>query len=538
MLTKITKIAVFLFAALMLALPVAAQSTPVILRYPISPDPEHLNPYTGTTIAIGTVTRNIFEGLVTRDPKTSEIKPLLADTWEISADGLTYTFHLHKGVLFHNVAGVKYDNDDREFKADDWIWSAEHATSDDDKISQHPEFTEGVVGVDDFKAGKAEHISGIRKIDDYSIEIKLTEPNRLFLIFVGGVPAVPPEAFRQLGDNFANTPVGTGPFQFIQWQRDSFLELAKNPDYWQAGKPSVDGIKYINVPDANTQLLQYRQNELDFLFSIPTGQIQAVKDEFGDQYNEEPGMNVRYFGFKMTTGFFADKPLVRQAFAHAFNRDLVWNDLMEGARYPADLGYLPPAMAASTPKTIYDYNMDKAADLLRQAGFPNGEGIPPIDLYVFSSAADELSLPVLQDDLKKLGVTLNIKVEDASTYWDHVGEDDVWFFLSGWSANSADPFEVMNYLFLDGSDDTKYDNRDVDALLRQAMKETDESKRAELYQQAHDLIVADSPWVVSAYSKVSWLQKPWISGFSPDPGGTYTARLADVTVDASKMAAS
>jgi ABC-type transport system substrate-binding protein len=195
-------------------------------------------------------------------------------------------------------------------------------------------------------------------------------------------------------------------------------------------------------------------------------------------------------------------------------------------------------MDASTPANIYEYNLERAAELLEEAGFPGGEGLPEFDLYVFSSAASELSLPVLQEDLRSLGVTINIVAEDASTYWDHIGQDDVEMFLSGWSAGLNDPSDVFNFLFLDGRDDTHYNNEEVNALLRQAMIETDVTVRADLYQQAHDLITADSPWIVSAYSKLSWLQKPWLEGYNPGPGGLHTVSLADVSIDVAARDAS
>ncbi len=527
------KVVFLLLIASLLVIPVGAQDAGYELRYPMSPDPEHLNPFTATTIAISSVNNNIYEGLLGLNAVTGEFVPRLAESWEISDDGLNYTFNLRHGVLFHDTGNVEFVDGDREFKSDDWICAAEHSVTDDESISAHPEWLESVVGSDEFKAGDADSISGIVAPDDYTLDITLKEPNRLFLTQLG-VPGMPCEVVNNIED-YINSPVGTGPFQFVEWQRDSFLKLAANPDYYEEGKPTVAGVRFINVPDDNTALLQYREGELDFLTSFPTGQRQSVLDEFSDQYNERPGFNVRYFGFKMDTGFFYENPLVREAFAHAFNRDLVWNDLMEGARFPADEGYLPPPMDTDPETPLYDYNPETAADLLTQAGFPGGEGIPEITLYVFSSARDELSLPVLQQDLKDLGVTMNIEVEDSSTYWDHIGQDDVIFFLSGWSAGLTDPSDVLNYLFLDGRDDTHYDNPAVDDLLRQAMVEYDPAARKDLYQQSLDLIAADSPWIVSAYSKVYWLQKPYIQNFNPGGGGTYTARLADVTVDASAM---
>lgn len=534
-------LAILLVIALVLPLAaVSAQEDAVVLRYPINPDPEHLNPFTATTIAIGVINRNIYEGLFKLDDATGEIEPWLAESYDVSEDRLTYTFHLRQGVLFQEAEGVTYDDGDREYKAEDYIWAAQILDSDDETVSQHADDLSNIVGAAEFRAGEADTISGITAVDDYTIEVQLVQADRLFPL-KASVPAVPREAYEQLGEEFNTRPVGTGPFMFVEWLRDDHITVTANPDYWQEGMPMVDGIEFINVADANTQLLLYRENELDFLFSFPTGQVTAVREEFADEIQSNPGLNVRYFGFDMEQGFFAEHPLVRQAFAHSFNRDLVWNELMEGSRFPGDLGVLPPLMPASTPATIYEYNLERAAELLDEAGFPLNEetglrdDLPAIELYVFGSARDELSFPVLQADLGSIGVRLLIVIEDNSTYWNHIGEDDVIFFLSGWSAGQPDPSDVLDFLFLDGRDDTHYNNPEVNDLLRAAQAEYDDDARNELYQQAHDLIMADAPWIVSAYSRVEWAQKPWIQGFTPGGGGTYTARLWEVSVDASMM---
>ena len=521
------KIVFLILVLTLLAMPAAAQEGNE-LRIPMFPDPEHLNPFTSTTVAISNVNNNIYEGLLGLDNPTGEYIPRLAESYTLSDDNLSYTFNLRQGVMFHDTGTVEFADGNREFTSEDFICAAEHSVNEDETVSAHPEWLESVVGYDEFLAGEADSISGLSAPDAYTINMTLKAPNVLFLTTLG-VPGIPCEVVADM-ESYINSPVGTGPFQFVEWQRDSFLQLAANPDYYQEGKPGVDGVRFINVPDENTALLQYREGDLDFLFGLPTGQRNEVITEFADEYNELEGYNVRYFGFKMDQGFFAENPLVRQAFAHAFNRDLVWNDLMEGARFPANAGDLPPAMSTETEATLYPYDMARAAELLVEAGFPEGDGIPEIDLWVFSSAAQELSLPVLQQDLATLGVTLNINVEDASTYWDHIGEDDVIMFLSGWSAGLPDASDVLNYLFYDERDDTAYNNPAVNDLLEQAMTEFDDVARNDLYQQALELIAADSPWIVSAYGKLSWLQKPYIENFNPGAGGTYTARLADVTI--------
>lgn len=212
-------LALMLVALIAAPFAVQAQSENGYLRYPINPDPEHLNPFTGTTIAISTIVNNVYEGLVSADPETSEPIPWLAESWDVSDDNLTYTFNLRQGVMFHDVPWVEYENDDREFKADDWIWAAKLSLSSDETVSQHPEWMENVVGAAEFTEGTAEDVEGIVMVDDYTIEITLTAPNRLFLRKLG-VPAVPQEAYEQLGDDFALQPIGTGPYQFVEWLRD------------------------------------------------------------------------------------------------------------------------------------------------------------------------------------------------------------------------------------------------------------------------------------------------------------------------------
>ncbi len=527
-------IAALVLVALLAPAALSAQPADNVLRYPITVEPEHLNPFTANTIAIGTVTRNIFEGLTWYNPQTGELEPALAESWTISDDKMTYTFNLRQGVLFHQIAGVEYAEGEREVTADDILWNYEIALNADTNISSQAEGLTNIAGAVEFTNGEAETVAGIKVVDPYTLEITLTVPDRLFLYGWGNLSVTSQAAYEQLGEAFNNTPVGTGPFQFVEWLRQDRIVLERNPDYWREGFPKVDGIRFINYGDANTALLDFRAGELDFLFAFPTGQRAAIIEEFSDLYHEKPGLHLRYFGFDMTQGFFFENPLVRKAFNHALNRDLIWNELEEGARYPANLGVLPPSMPASTPSITYPYDLERANELLTEAGFPpldpndwskGREGFPEINMQVLASLQNQLAIPVWQEDLRKLGITMTIEVEEGATYWDHIEEDDVILFISGWSAGLIDPSDTMDFLFYKGIDNTEYDNPEVDALLEAARVEYDEEARTALYQQAHDLIMADAPVVASAYSKVTWLQQPWIENFNPGGGGTYTAPL-------------
>lgn len=491
------------------------------LRYPISADPEHLDAWRSTTVATRRVLVNIYEGLTTFDPKGGDVVPLLADSWDISDDGLTYTFHLKHGVQFQAAPGVTYD--DREMTADDVEWSFLRYLTNDTDISEHPEYLSSLAGAEAYLAGEADGVSGMRVVDPYTLELTLTAPNHRFLADLVNAYVVPREALDGLGSGLSNAPVGTGPFLFDSWRRDDRLVLKANPDYWEAGAPSLDSVVFMNVPDNTTGLLQYRQGELDLLLDFPDGQLKSIQSEYTDEYHEASGLNVRYWGFKMTEPPFADNVALRQAFNYAVDRDLIWTTLMEGARLPGNAGVLPPAMPAADVQG-YPYDLEKAKAKLAEAGYPGGQGLEPITLYYFASASDAPQV-AFQEMLAQIGVSIVLQKEDSSTYWTHVGEPDVKLFLSGWSADFADPSEVLDFLFAHARDDTKYDNPEVDRLLDQARATSDVDARNAIYLKAHQMIMADAPWIVGGYSKIAYLLKPNVQDFYVSSAGTYRTPL-------------
>lgn len=497
------------------------------LRYPISADPEHLDAWRSTTVATRRVIVNVYEGLTAFHPETGEIIPLLADSWDISEDGLTYTFHLKQGVLFQEAEGVTYA--DREMTAKDVEWSFLRYLTEDTNISEHPEYLSSLVGAKEYLANETDEVSGMRVVDDYTIELTLTAPNHRFLADIVNAYVVSQAALDGLGDRLSNAPVGTGPFLFDSWRRDDQLVLVANPDYWEPGAPSLDKVVFMNVPDPTTGYLQYRQGEIDVLLDFPDGQFETIKAEFADEYYETTGLNVRYWGFKMDEPPFEGNVALRQAFNYAVDQELIWDILMEGGRFPGTEGVLPPSMPAADVAG-YEYDVEKAKEKLAEAGYPNGEGLEPITLYYFSTASAAPQV-AFQEMLAQIGVAIDLQSEDGTTYWTHVGEPDVKLFLSGWSADFDDPSEVLDYLFAHGRDDTHYDNPVVNDLLDQARATSDVDARNAVYLEAHETIMADAPWIVSGYSKVQYLLKPNVGNFLVSAAGTYRTPLKYVTLD-------
>jgi len=544
-----TLLMVLMLASLTLAPLSMAQSEDGFIRYPITADPEHLNPFIADTITIGTVNRNIFEGLTRLNAETGEIEPAIAESWEVGENengNQTFTFTIRPGVLFHQIDGIEYADGEREVTANDIMWNYMVALNADENISirSGDAALQSILGASEYieameamiEAGdevplinEDMTVEGLEVVDDYTFRITLAQPDRLFLIN-GMISIVSPEAYMQLGDDVSNTPVGTGPYQFVEWRRQDTLVIEANPDYYVEGLPMNPGIRFINYGDANTALLDYREGNLDFLFSFPSGQRQTIIDEFGDQFNEKPGLHIRYWGFNMETGFLSEQPLVRRALAHALDRETAWDILAEGARFPANLGFLPPSFPAAVPSTLYPYDLDVAAQLLEEAGFPNGEGLPVMKIHLLEVISDEAQVVVWQQALESLGVQVEFIVEDGGTYWDSIVQDDAMIFQNGWAAGIVDPSDVFDYLLYQGNGSMRYDNPVVNELLDQARAELDPTVREGLYQQVHDIIMEDTVVIPSAYSKVSWLQKDYVEGFLPGGGGTYTAPMWNVSL--------
>lgn len=543
MLKRSFLVVVLIFSMVLSGMLVSAQAEDDFIRFPITTDPEHLNPFISDTIAVGQVNRNIYEGLTQYNQATGEIDPALATEWTVETNDegqQVFTFTLREGVLFHEVEGVE----DREVTADDVLWNYMVALSGDDDISIRAGELDFILGAAEYTAAyeaaveagedvplilEDVPVAGLEAVDDYTFRITLAQPDRLFLIN-GMISITSPEAYAVLGDDFNDTPVGTGPYQFVEWLRQDRVVLEANPDYWVEGLPMNAGIRFINYGDANTALLDYRQGNLDFLFSFPTGQRQAIIDEFGTEFTTQPGYHIRYWGYNMEDGYLADKPLVRRALAHALDRETAWNIFEEGARFPADLGFLSPSMPASTPETTYPYDLELAAELLAEAGFEGGEGLETIKIYLLEVISEEAQIVVWAEALDSLGVPYELIIEDGSTYWDNIVTDAADIFQNGWAAGLNDPSDIFDFLVLDGNGSMRYDNDTVNGLLREARTELDPAVREGIYQQVHNIIMDDTIVIPSAYNKISWLQKSYVEGFVPGGNGIHSAALWNVTL--------
>lgn len=459
----------------------------------------------------GTGDKLAFSGLVAFDPRLNLI-PDLAQTWSISSDGLTYTFTLRPNATFH---------DGRKVNAQDVIYSWERAADPKTQSDTVVTYLGDIVGVADMRAGKSNHISGLRALDDEHLQVQLDAPKPYFL-----EKLTYPTAFIvdqnniESGADWIYRPNGTGPYKLIQWKRGQQIVYQAYPDFY-LGRP---GIPYVVINlYAGMPTSLYESGDVDM-----AGVDLSSVDRFLDP--TEPLHTQLYSGVDLCTGYVVfdttkppfDDLKVRQAFTEAFDRQKYIDVVMNGHALPA-IGPYPPGLPGfNTGLRGLPFDPAAARALLAQSKYGGAAGLPPI-VYTdagFGSFVSPDVAAMAQMWKQYLGVTLTIENIEPSFFYDqtyagHHGQ----IFGGGWCADYPDPENFADVLFHTGSEQNTggYSNPSLDKLLEQARVQQDVSKRIQMYQQAEQMIVEDAPVLFTAHSLSYMLVKPYLKGFGLTP---------------------
>ncbi|WP_205174701.1 ABC transporter substrate-binding protein [Bacillus pakistanensis] len=461
------------------------------------------------------VTKNIFETLVDFGQQDTEIHPALAEDWEISEDGLTYTFMLRKGVKFQ---------DGTDFNADAVVTNFERwANGTKDEFYYYASMFGG------FKGDEGHVIKEVKAIDEHTVEFTLKRPQAPFLKNLAMSPfgIVSPKALEELGDKLAENPkdAGTGPFKFVEWKRNDKIVLEKNEDYWKEGYPKLEQVIFKSIPENSARLNALISGEIDLADGVNPSDAEQVENAEGLKLFERPSMNVGYLGLTTTREPF-NNPKVRQALNHAVNKQAIIDAFFEGKAETAK-NPMPPVIAGYNDDIEgYEYDPEKAKKLLAEAGFPDG-----FEMELWAMPVPRPYMPdgqkvaeAIQADFAKIGVKAEIVSYEWATYLEkaRLGEADA--FLLGWTGDNGDADNFL-YVLLDkdniGSNNyTYYSNDELHKLLIEAQSEVDEEKRKELYKKAQEIIHADAPWVPLAHSTPLLAGKENIKNFYPHPTGS------------------
>ncbi|CAM5207726.1 Glutathione-binding protein GsiB OS=Ureibacillus acetophenoni OX=614649 GN=SAMN05877842_104156 PE=3 SV=1 [Ureibacillus acetophenoni] len=482
---------------------------PQILVFGRGGDSVSLDPAIVTDGESFKVTENIFETLLNFGPQDTTINPGLAKEWEVSEDGLTYTFKLQEGVKFH---------DGTDFNADAVVKNVERWKGG---AAEQFYYFHSM-----FKANGEDIIESVVAEDEYTVVFKLTRPQSPFLKNIAMSPfgIASPTAFESAGDKFGDNPVGTGPFKFVEWKRNDSITIEKNPDYWQEGLPKLDKVIFRSIPDNSARLNALLAGEIDLADGINPSDANIIEGNADLQLIERPSMNIGYLGLTNTRPPF-DNKLVRQAVNYAIDKQAIIDAFFDG-RAQAAVNPMPPSISGYNDDIAgYEYNPEKAKELLAEAGYDGTE----IELWAMPVPRPYMPdgqkvAEAIQKNLADVGIPAKIQTVEWATYLDKANQGEFDAFLLGWTGDNGDADNFI-YTLLDkdniGSNNyAYYSNDELHELLIAAQSEVDEEVRNSLYKQAQEIIHEDAPWVPLAHSIPLLAAKKGVTGYLPHPTGS------------------
>ncbi|QOF72572.1 ABC transporter substrate-binding protein [Aminobacter sp. SR38] len=475
--------------------PKAKQGGAITITY--KDDVATLDPAIGYDWQNWSMIKSLFDGLMDYEPGTTTLRPELAESYEISPDGKTFTFKLRKGVKFHNG---------REMTADDVKYSLDRVTNPKTQ-SPGAGFFASINGYDDVAGGKSESLAGVTVVDPSTVKIELSRPDATFLhvMAINFSHVVPKEEVEKYGADFGKHPVGTGAYKMAEWTLGQRLVFERNPDYWHKGLPYIDKITFEIGQEPIVALLRLQNGEVD----VPGDGIPPAKFQ---EVMADPEQKARVVeGGQLQTGYVTmntqmppfDNVKVRQAVNMAINKDRIVK-LINNRAVPANQP-LPPSMPGYDKAfTGYAFDVDKAKALLGEAGHPDGF---ETELFVMNTDPNPRIAQAIQQDLAAIGIKASIQSLAQANVIAAGGEKDgapmIWSGGMAWIADFPDPSNFYGPILgcggavQGGWNWAWYCNKELDEKAAAADSIVDPAKaeeRAKLWGEIYARIMADAPW--------------------------------------------
>ncbi|HDR0611720.1 ABC transporter substrate-binding protein [Pasteurella multocida] len=521
---KLTKLSL---AVLAMTSTAAFAAAPKTFVYCSEASPSYLSPVLGTDGAtIDASGQAMFNGLTTFERGTTNVIPALAEKWDVSEDGKTYVFHLRKGVKFHSNKDFKPT---RDFNADDVVFSFNRQLD-----PNHPYHKvsggsyEYFIGMD-----MQNIIDKVEKVDDYTVKISLKVPNAPFLAnlamdFASIYSAQYADAMAKAKtpEKLDSAPIGTGPFEFVSYQKDSAVRYKAFENYWQ-GKAKIDRLVFSITPDASVRYAKLQKGECHAAPYPNPADIAKLKADSNITLLTKPGLNVGYLNFNVQKAPF-DNVKVRQALNYAVNKDAIIESVYQGAGQVAK-NPIPPTMWSYNDEVKdYAYDLEKAKALLKEAGFENGF---ETDLWAmpvsrpYNPNARRMA-ELVQADWEKVGVKAKIVSYEWGEYLKRMRAGDHQTGMMGWTGDNGDPDNFLNTLLScaaveSGSNYANFCHKEFNDLVTKAAQVTDPAERTALYQQAQLVFKEQAPWITIAHSTTYFPVRKEVKGYVIDPFGLH-----------------
>ena len=485
----------------------------IIITY--KDDVATLDPAIGYDWQNWSMIKSLFDGLMDYEPGTTTLRPELAESYEISEDGQTFTFKLRPGIKFHNG---------RELTADDVKYSLERVVNPETQ-SPGAGFFASIKGFDEVANGSTTSLSGVTVVDPLTVKIELARPDATFLhvLALNFAHVVPKEEVEKYGADFGKNPVGTGAYKMTDWTLGQHVVFEKNPDYWNKGLPYLDKITFEVGQEPIVALLRLQKGEVDVPGDgIPPAKFQEVMADPDQKARVVEGgqLHTGYITMNTTMAPF-DNVKVRQAVNMAINKDRIVQ-LINNRAVPANQP-LPPSMPGySKDYKGYAYDVEKAKALLAEAGHPDGF---ETELYVMNTDPNPRIAQAIQQDLAAIGIKANIQSLAQANVIAAGGEKDgapmIWSGGMGWIADFPDPSNFYGPILGCGGavpggwNWSWYCNEELDKKAAEADSITDPTKAEERYKmwgEIYEAIMADAPWVPVFNEQRFTMRSPRMAG--------------------------
>jgi oligopeptide transport system substrate-binding protein len=455
----------------------------------------------------GSGDKRVYSGLVSLDPRLN-LTPDIAESWDISSDGMVYTFHLRTNAKFH---------DGRAVTAQDFIYSWERAANPETQSDTVITYLGDIVGVKEMNAGQADHIRGLNAIDDYTLQVTIDAPKPYFPMKLTYATAfVVDKANVESGEQWYRTPNGTGPYKLVEWISFERIVYERNMDFY-LGAPSIPYVVINMYSGVGFRL--YESGDID-ITGLPLYAADRFTDPNEPMHNEVvSGVNLctSYVVFDVTKPPFDDVN-IRKAFSMSFDRQKYLDIVLSGRGLPA-IGPYPPGLPGFNVNLEgLPYDPEGARKLLAESKYGGSGNMPPIvftDAGIGSDVGADVAAMV-QMWQQNLGMTITVENLEPNYYLEQIYAGNHGQLMStGWCADYPDPENFADVLFHTGSAQNtgKYSNPELDALLERARTEQDVTKRIAMYQQAEQMIVDDVPVMFTIHSLSYVLVKPYVKGY-------------------------
>lgn len=485
----------------------------------------------------------LYNGLVDLDDSLKVI-PMIAKHWDISEDGKVYTFFLRDDVYFHQTEHFTFP-EKRKVVASDFVYSLSRILD--------PETASPGAWIFQKVARDEANKPMFKAIDDTTFQITLAEPFPPFLSILAMkyCSVIPFEVVEHYGKDFRKFPVGTGPFKMQLWEEGVKLVLRKNELYFEKDEqgnqlPYLDAVAISFIIDKQAQFMEFMKGSIDFMSGVDPCYKDALLTRAGtlnpdvaDQMNmiTAPYLNTEYLGFLLKNDD-PNNPLlkkeVRQAINYGFDREKMIRYLRNNIGNAQVSGFVPEGMLSFNAERVkgYDYNPEKALELLAQAGYPNGKGMPEIALSVSAAYLDLCQY--IQHDLGLLGIPVRLDVQQAAQQREMMRNYKLPFFRGSWVCDYPDSENYLSLFYSKnlqpiGSNYTHYINPEFDKLFEKSQTITDDSLRNEYYTQLDSLLTEDAPVVVLFYDKLIHFTQKNVKGLTAPP--TNMINLKRVTIE-------